>query len=211
MKGEDPSATPERIIELLNRAVILEPNNSLYIETRGRHLFDLENYEQALPDLSRAAEFPGLSQNYYLYMKGLAQGKLGRYEAALNDFKRSIMLRPDNSQLYGGMTLAHLALGNLDIALEEIDRAISLDPRYDRWRYTRGLVLSRMGREADAIKQFEASVVYSEMRKDGSMQHHYYSGKREYDRCRSLSVDQMKVFWHYGGRWLPPGTYESYR
>ena len=49
------------------------------------------------------------------------------------------------------------------------------------------------------------------MGSDNSAVDAHYRGEREYQRCISLTAEQLKGFWHYGGRWEPEGVYESYR
>src|SRR5205807_1777641 len=125
-------------------------------------------------------------------------------------FNIAIALDPKNGQFYGGLALAELALGKNDAALAEIDQAKRIDPNFHRWRYTRGMILARSGREAEAAIEFQTAAVYTLALPGGGMKDVYFDGEREAKRCRELTEDGLKAFWDYGGRWLPPGAYQDY-
>lgn len=211
MKGEESDVSPQHVASLLDDAVRLSPENPQYRRTRSGYYFDRANYEASYADSLRAAELEGSTSSYPLYTAGLAAGALGKYEEARKLFQEAIRRQPSNAQYFAGLALAELNLNHAEDALREIDVALRLAPNFQRWRYTRGLILSRMGRKDEAIGQFNGTVVFSLAQREGGIKDVYFEGNREFERCYALPADKMIRFWHYGGRWLGEEIYSEYR
>lgn len=196
------------IEQLLDKAIMLAPSNSQYFQERGRYYFDLAEYARAETDFSESIKLNAHPYTYYL--QGLTAGKLRKYDAARTAFLESIKLDPVNGQFHGGLALAELALGHLDDALAAIDKAKSLDKNFSRWRYTRGMILTHLRRFNEAAEELSTFIVYSKARPSGGIEDVYANGAREVARCRAMTPNDLQVFWHYGGRWSPPGLIQSY-
>ena len=201
----------EQVLEQINKAVALEPKNPEYRKSRGMYYFDNGRYAEALTDLSTSVETSDLGQAYRFYLKGLTEGKLGQYDQALKDFQQAKQLAPMGDQFYGGLALAHLALKQPQLALEDINRAQELAPKFERWKYVKAMVLACLMRKEESIQQFSQAVVYSRMGSDNVTSDVHFDGEREFRRVEKCSPAVLSSHWHYGGKWLPEGVFEEYR
>jgi tetratricopeptide (TPR) repeat protein len=85
-----------------------------------------KEYEEAIASYDKALEFkPDDHQAWY--NRGIALDDLGRYEEAIASFDRALRLNPDdyyNKACYYGLR------NNVELAIENLQRAINLDVKY---------------------------------------------------------------------------------
>lgn len=122
------------------------------------HLGLAEQYRQAHRNREAAAEFA-----VYLTQRpddpaghlgaGLNAVELGDDVSAIRHFDRVIALQPGNAEAYMKRAEAELRRGSAENALAQIDKAVALDPYNIPIRYSRGLILTRLGRSDDARKE----------------------------------------------------------
>jgi tetratricopeptide (TPR) repeat protein len=79
------------------------------------------------------------------------------YTLALPDFDEAIRQHPDGDA-YNNRCLTRAALGDLQGASKDCDEALRLKPGFANALDSRGLVDLKLGRNADAIKDYSASV-----------------------------------------------------
>ncbi len=211
MKGEKPTDTSERVGALLDSAVALAPENAAYRRTRSTFAFDEGRYEDAIADSMKAAQLEGPGSAYPLYIAGLAEGALGRYDEALEHFHEAVRRQPKNGQFYAGVALAELSRGHLAEAQQGIETAIQIEPNFQRWRYAQGIILVRAGKDQEAAEVFGRTAVYSEALPGGGIRDIYFDGPTEVARCRRFSAEELKTLWHYGGRWIGDTVLDEYR
>jgi tetratricopeptide (TPR) repeat protein len=60
---------------------------------------------------------------------GLTYGTLGRYQEAIEAFKKAISLKPDDANAHFGLGLSYLSIGNRGSALDEYKILKSLDEK----------------------------------------------------------------------------------
>ncbi|MBM3593492.1 MAG: tetratricopeptide repeat protein [Alphaproteobacteria bacterium] len=110
-------------------------------EGRARDAFDVaEIMINANPELGAA-----------WYLRGLAQFRLGRVEAALEDYRRAQQLDPRAIWVHVALAEGYSQGGRLDEALGEIRKALALQPR-DPWAlFHEGQVLLAMNRTREAM------------------------------------------------------------
>ena len=211
MKGGDSSLTPADAESLLDEAVRLAPDNAQYRRARSGFMFDRGDYRTSLEDSLKAAELEGPGSSYPYYTAGLAAGALGSYEEARKFFNEAIRRQPSNGQYYAGLAFAEFNLKRYDVALSQIEKAIQLEPNFQRWHYTRGLILSRSGKKEEAISEFSRTTAFSKAQAGGGVQDIHFDGDREFARCSAMQAEELSKFWHYGGRWLSEQVYAEYR
>lgn len=78
-------------INLLTKAIELEPNNSTAYHNRGFSHHALKNYSQAISDYTKAIEFDPENHDSYCG-RGCVYNDIGEYEKAVADLKKSIEL-----------------------------------------------------------------------------------------------------------------------
>jgi tetratricopeptide (TPR) repeat protein len=159
---------------------IIEEINREYADAyvnRGIALSDLGNYQEALVDLNRGIDMdPDLVVAYT--NRGSVYRKQKDYQLALADFKTAIRIQEREleaaPQSYHPSPVPYNNLGDLNLemrryqeAIDNFDKAISIDPRYPEAYNNRGLArraLRQYAKAADdlaeAIKLDPLSAVY---------------------------------------------------
>jgi tetratricopeptide (TPR) repeat protein len=85
------------------------------------------------------------------YLRGLAQFRLGRVEAALEDYRRAQQLDPRAIWVHVALAEVYVQAGRLDDALSEIRKTLVMQPR-DPWAlFHEGNVLLAMNRTREAM------------------------------------------------------------
>ena len=85
------------------------------------------------------------------YLRGLAQFRMGRVEAALEDYRRAQQLDPRAIWVHIALAEVFMQSGNLEEALKEIRKALADQPR-DPWAlFHEGNVLLAMNRTREAM------------------------------------------------------------
>ena len=85
------------------------------------------------------------------YLRGVAQFRLGRIEAALEDYRRAQQLDPRGIWVHVAVAEAYAQSGRLDEALTEIRKALAAQPR-DPWALQyEGSILLAMNRAREAM------------------------------------------------------------
>ena len=85
----------DRALELIERAVALDPDNGAYVDSLGWAHFQLGNYQQARSRLERAAELMG-DDAVVLEHLGDVYRVLGEREGAAEAYRRALELGADN-------------------------------------------------------------------------------------------------------------------
>lgn len=116
-----------KAIEILNKAIEIDPNLALAYNNRGWSYLELGQYEQAISDCNKAIDLdPRLALAYS--NRGLAYVKLSHYEQALADCNKAIDLNPNLALAYTNRGQAYIGLGKYDEAIADFDKALRLDP-----------------------------------------------------------------------------------
>ena len=96
-----------------------------------------EQAQECIDDLENMIrKFDGISLDLYLesqdyFNKGFEHLKEKRFEEAIALFQKALEINPTNVQSYGNLALAYAGLGRKALALENFDKAIELDPKYE--------------------------------------------------------------------------------
>jgi serine/threonine-protein kinase len=106
-----------------------DPNNLQLYFHRGQAHFDREDWPAACADFSQVLQAatqaePELLASAHL-RRGMARQRLGDWQGALADFTALIQKQPQASQGFALRAAVHLALGNQEAALADLDQALS--------------------------------------------------------------------------------------
>lgn len=125
--SSDP-AHPESLqqVEYYTGLLVQDPNNSLAYSRRASAYYRLGDLERAIADYTRAFELdpsrPGsLSNRAGLY------GHTKQYKAALRDYETLLERFPDYN-IYQNRSLLFLEMQDYQRAMQDMDRAIELEP-----------------------------------------------------------------------------------
>ena len=142
-----------------NQAIALDPNLARAYLNRGIIYGTLKDYSAALADYTQAIALnPNYAKAYY--GRGITNRNLKDYPAALADFNKSIVLDPNLAQAdYNHQVIppnpndaasvysaacAYALQSQLDLALDWLRRAITMDNKY--------LDMARTGTDFDALR-----------------------------------------------------------
>jgi len=146
------------------------PNELTYFTSFaiGQLYYWNEQYEDALRSFTvsinviqedeRKEELKGLDAIYfyrgYIYLSIENQPK-----EAIEDFTEAIILRPnDFKEAYNNRGTAYIDLNDYSNALQDLDRAISIDPNYSSAYNNRGNVYRELGKFDEALKDYDTAV-----------------------------------------------------
>lgn len=83
--------------------------------------------------------------------RGLAHHKLQNYQAAIEDFDRSLELHPRRAHTYNNRGMARYKLGDKQGAIADYTQALHFDPNFSEAYSNRGIAFLRSGNIEDAI------------------------------------------------------------
>jgi tetratricopeptide (TPR) repeat protein len=137
IEGRAIAALPD-----LNSYLALFPENGALYLLKGEALYSLERFEESAIAFSRGVELdPGKLGELFNY--GRCLQSLDRYKEALEVFL-SMQSRSDKSlqvRGYFGEGLSRQSLGNIEEAKRLYQKALTLNPSFDRARYRLALIL----------------------------------------------------------------------
>ena len=164
-------SNPRRAIELLDKAIKLDPGYARAYCHRGNAYADLKQYERAIQDFDKAIKLdPGYAWAYGI--RGLAYADLNQHERAIQDLDKAIQLDPNFAASYGIRGLAYADLHQYAKAIQDFDKAIKLDPGYARAYYNRGIVYRNLNQPIKAIQDFDKAIELN----PGDADAYYYRG-----------------------------------
>lgn len=94
-------------------------------------------------------------QTSALFDEAFACLRREEHQKAISLFQQVLVLNPDHVQSYGNMALAHSALGEQEMALQYLDKALSLDPTYEPAQQNRENIIRLKEGERSPFKMAE--------------------------------------------------------
>jgi tetratricopeptide (TPR) repeat protein len=157
-----------RAVELIRRAVVLEPNVPAFHANLAEAYRALGQWERAAGCCRVALrlwpDYPEALCNL-----GLALGGLGRRTEAVDCFRRALQLRPDFAAVHGNLGIALRDLHELDEALVHFRRAVELEPDSAPARTNLGQILLDRGLADEALSNCQDAV---RLQPDAAALHH---------------------------------------
>ena len=146
-----------RGVELIAKAIELNPNVAAAHSNLGTGLNDLKCHEQALASCDRAIALkPDYAEAYY--NRGVVLNDLKRHEEALASYDRAIALMPDYAEAYNNRGNALTFLKRHEQALASCDKAIALKPDFPEAHYNRGDALNALKRFEQALASYDKAI-----------------------------------------------------
>ncbi len=149
---------------------LAKDKNPYNYQTRGRVLFTLGGYSEAVADLnividdlqhpkgyicSKIAGAYTTSLFLAILTRAHAQNALGHYQEALTDASMAVSLNRLSSQARKEAGYAGLKLGKFTDSLKQLSRGVEINPKSAELHKYKAEVLKKLGREAEAAKEFE--------------------------------------------------------
>ena len=126
-------------IEDFDKTISLNPEDAYTYGNRGYARICLGNFESgrgntdraknlykaAITDSDSAIQFD-TENSYYYHLRGVAKAALDDYSGAVNDFNKTLSLKPDFARAYYNRALAKAVLGQRDAAKVDLEKAREL-------------------------------------------------------------------------------------
>ncbi len=129
------------------------------LTSRGETNFRLEQYDRAYEDFSLALQLGGPDVLVY-ELRAAVYYSQERYGESAADHAHAIEVDPNNASLYNNLADSRMLAGNLELALQNIDTALRLDPTLGIAHYTKGEILEKMGRPDAAGESFDSAAEF---------------------------------------------------
>jgi TolB-like protein len=120
----------EKTVEILRRAVEINPNLSLVTFLLGGALFNSGRSEEAIHYVNRAIRLNPLPPSGYFRILGLIYCFDGRYDDALVESKKALDMKPDDVTTWRDLTVIYMGLGQEEKARAAAAEVLRLDPNF---------------------------------------------------------------------------------
>lgn len=151
--GDHEGAVAEHL-----RVIASSPNHCGSLTAIGRDALARGDLERARTAFERAAHRAVDCAAGWEGLAALQRREAGGATAALASAHRAIALRPTRASGYVELALAHLALGQIDLAEDAIARGIAADPDHAPAHVARGLIAERRGDVHAAIAAYDRAI-----------------------------------------------------
>ena len=151
------SGDAAKALELIDRALAIDPTNAAAYNNRGGALRELRRWDEALASYDRAA---ALQANYAEphYNRGNVLKDTRQWEPALASYDRCIALKADHADAHANRGIVLLELKRYEQALASFDGAIAARRDFAAAHYNRGLALCELRRWDAAIASFDRTL-----------------------------------------------------
>lgn len=146
-------------IKTFNDILAQDSNNFLAYNARGTAYVELENYDQAIADFSKAISLHPLFADAY-YNRGRTYRMLKKFDQAITDLNRSVESAPTEFgyRANGNIGLIYHQQGEYAKALEAFATAISFDGSKADTYYLRGETYTATENYEAAISDYQAAL-----------------------------------------------------
>jgi len=158
--GEEERAVEslEAAIAAYDRALAMDPRNTLAHHNRGVALSDLGRFEEALAAYDRTLEIDPRDADAHNSRGTLLCDHLGRPGEALAEFDRTIEINPGYRSAHSNRGNALNYLGRTEEALAASDRAVELDPQDAGVHNSRAGILYVLKRFEEALAACDRAI-----------------------------------------------------
>ncbi|HET6990531.1 MAG TPA: tetratricopeptide repeat protein [Bacteroidia bacterium] len=123
---------------------------------RGVSHHELNEYDKAIEDLTKAIELDPKNENTY-FNRGLSYDKLGKDDKAVEDFTKVIEIDP-HQHAYNNRGKAYLTLDQYNLAIEDFTKAIEINPEDEYYYRNRGFAYRNLKQYEKAIDDFTTAI-----------------------------------------------------
>jgi tetratricopeptide (TPR) repeat protein len=156
---------PERAVELIGKAIRINPNSTAAYYNRAKALRDLRQFNASLNDYDNAIARDHNQADIH-YNRGNVLREMRQYEAAVGSYEKAVALAPLYVEALNNLGDTLRELGRYTQALQCYDRVLALQPKYHFLHGMRLHTQMHVGEWhdlADGISQLEAEIECGEM------------------------------------------------
>jgi Tfp pilus assembly protein PilF len=144
-------------LELLSRAISIEPNRAEAYGNLGNVFHSLTRHEEALKCFEKALKInPELAQA--LCNRGIVLYDLNRHTEALESYDRALKIQPDFADALINRGIVLRRLKRHDEALTSYNRASEIQPNNSEALINRGNALLDLRRHSEALKTYDHAI-----------------------------------------------------
>jgi tetratricopeptide (TPR) repeat protein len=147
------------VLELCNKAIEINPENSSAYANRGRAYEKLGDYNKAFADCNKAKEIDPNNALIYAQL-GAIYGGMGQSDNAIENFKKAVRLDPQNSRAHSGLAFTYDMLKQYDQAIIEINKAIAIESDYAGNYIKRGKIHEHLNDFEGALSDYTLALKY---------------------------------------------------
>lgn len=147
----------DKAIELIEGAIAVKPQNSLYYYNLGTVFHENGRLDEALDCYKKTLEF---SPNYFkaLVNAGNIFSDRGQEKQAIEHYKRALALNPDNADVNHNTGILLFNTGKEEEAVAYFERAISINPNHAQAYHAMGNVYLKAGKNELAKQCYQNSL-----------------------------------------------------
>lgn len=148
---------PELAVNLLDKAIKVNPNNAAAYSNRGVAFKNLNRLEEAVLNYDKAIKIsPDYAEAFC--NRGSALQALGRTEDAIENYNMAVKFKSGYVEAYYNRGNAFQKLMRIEDALDSYNRAVELAPNFAEAYYNRGNALLELMRLDEAIGSYSRAV-----------------------------------------------------
>ena len=142
-------------IENINKAINLDPKNSLNYAIKTQILQFKGIYKEALKTIKKAIEMDPNVANYYSDLAYILIW-MNKFEKAIKAINKAIEIEPTVAEYYSQLASVYCFLNQYEKALETLSIAIKIDPKMTQFRLQKARYLAYyMKKYKDALRVIE--------------------------------------------------------
>lgn len=210
----------EQAIQDFSKVLEINPYYSDGYNFQGLAYFKLGQYKEAEERYTIAIYFgkmmAGVPQNQYYLNRGRAYIMLGDYEKAIDDFTKSIELKPDAAEVYVERGSIYNFLEKYDKALNDFTRAIILETGFTAAYLGCGVAYFNTGKYEDAADAFTKAEkivpsIYAYVGRGMALIYlrNYEAAINDFNQALKLSPIDQKIYKMRGIAYLHWGKYRE--
>lgn len=141
-KDEAPSETDlKQGVQKASEAIAKDPENHVNYFRRGKHCYDLGDFENALEDFNKVLQLqpPQRLASVVYVDRGNTLHELGRDDEAIADYTKAIELNPNDGVAFYNRGLSYFSIDKNAEAIDDYSKAIEIDPNDAKVFYSFGL------------------------------------------------------------------------
>lgn len=111
----------------VNKAIELGLRNAEVYNLKGKILYVLNNYDEAINLFDKALDLKPNMHNF-IFNRANVKSQISDYDGAIKDYTQAIALSPKNANYYYVRAYAYGDVGKYELAINDFTKAIALEP-----------------------------------------------------------------------------------
>jgi len=131
----------DKALEEIRQAEILNPNGADVTAFYGLLLRIAGKPEEAMPKFEKAIRLNPISPAWYWQNFGHSYRQTGQYDAAIEAYKKALVINPDHFNAWTGITATYALAGKEQEAQEAAKEILRIQPEFSLKKYKKSVML----------------------------------------------------------------------